>query len=64
MRFACEELQQEGKSLIESLDERDLERLSNVNERCYDRWIENKHYSPDKAEKFRSAARNKLYGIS
>lgn len=63
MRHASEELQQEGLELIENLDERDVKRLQNVNTTCCDKWIENKHYSPDRAEKFRAAAREKLYAV-
>jgi hypothetical protein len=61
MRHASEELREEGVSLVTDLDERDTERLLNVNTRCQDKWLENKHYSPDRAEKYRSAAREKLY---
>jgi len=61
MRHACEELQVEGKELIEEVDERDSKRLLNVDTPVYDSWIEDKHYSPDRAEKFRAAARVKLY---
>ena len=61
MRHACEELQTEGKVLIEGLEERDVSRLLNPEQRCADKWIDNKHYSPDRAEKFRAAAREKLY---
>lgn len=61
MRFACDELQLEGEQLLEELDQRDVIRLNNLDQRCDDRWMQNKHYSPDKAEKFRSAARAKMY---
>ena len=61
MRFACDELQLEGEQLIEELDSRDVRRLTNLDQRCEDQWMQNKHYSPDKAEKFRSAARTKMY---
>jgi hypothetical protein len=61
MRHASEELLIEGQTLAEKLDERDRKRLLDTNVRCYDRWIENKQYSPDRAEKFRAAAREKLY---
>lgn len=62
MRHASEELVSEGKALLEDLDHLDRNRLLDVNTKCDDKWIENKHYSPDRAEKFRSAAREKLYG--
>jgi hypothetical protein len=61
MRHACEELKIEGVELSNGLDQQDLDRLLNVGTRCSDKWIENKHYSPDRAEKFRAAAREKLY---
>jgi hypothetical protein len=61
MRHASEELLSEGQELVEDIDDRDRDRLLNVNTRCSDKWIENKHYSPDRAEKFRAAAREKMY---
>jgi hypothetical protein len=61
MRHASEELRVEGLELVKDLDQNDIGRLLNVNARCVDKWIENKHYSPDRAEKFRAAAREKLY---
>ena len=61
MRHASEELQEEGKMLLGGLDSRDVQRLTSVNTRCYDVWLGSKQYSPDNAEKFRLAAREKLY---
>jgi hypothetical protein len=61
MRHASEELQMEGQTLLEGVEEIDKNRLLNANSKCFDRWIENKHYSPDRAEKFRAEAREKLY---
>jgi hypothetical protein len=61
MRHASEELRIEGLELAKDLDSKDAQRLFSVNTRCFDKWIENKHYSPDRAEKFRAAAREKLY---
>jgi hypothetical protein len=61
MRHASEELREEGSQLIIDLEEEDVKRLLDVNKVCSDKWIENKHYSPDRAEKFRAAAREKLY---
>jgi hypothetical protein len=61
MRHASEELREEGSELVIDLDERDVKRLLDINKVCSDKWIENKHYSPDRAEKFRAAAREKLY---
>jgi hypothetical protein len=61
MRHASEELQVEGQTLAEGVEEVDKKRLLNPDTKCYDRWIENKQYSPDRAEKFRAAAREELY---
>jgi hypothetical protein len=61
MRHAWEELKEEGETLMESTDEADQKRLKSVETHCVDDWLENKHYSPDRAEKFRLVARNKLY---
>jgi hypothetical protein len=63
MRHASEELREEGSKLVVDLDQRDCDRLLDINTHCYDKWIEDKHYSPDRAEKFRGKAREKLYGI-
>jgi hypothetical protein len=63
MRHASEELYEEGVQLRLDLDDEDVQRLLNVNARCSDQWIENKHYSPDRAEKFRATAREKLYAV-
>lgn len=60
-RHAQEELVEEGQRLVTLMDTRDVERLSNLKAECEDDWLLDKHYSPDRAEKFRSAARNKLY---
>jgi hypothetical protein len=35
-------------------------RMVDVDATCYDKWLENKSYSPDRAEKFRAVAREKL----
>ena len=61
MRHASEELRLEGSDLVADLEEKDVERLLNVNVSCNDKWLENKRYSPDNAEKYRAAAREKLY---
>ena len=61
MRHAGEELRNEGQELLEDLEETDKKRLLDIDQDCYDQWIENKQYSPDRAEKFRSAARNDIY---
>jgi hypothetical protein len=61
MRHASEELALEGLELSESLDQLDKKRLLDVNTKYYDKWLESRQYSPDKAEKFRAAAREELY---
>jgi hypothetical protein len=61
MRHASEELQTEGQTLLEGVEELDRKRLLDASVKCSDQWIENKQYSPDRAEKFRAAAREKLY---
>jgi hypothetical protein len=63
MRCASKELTEEGENLAEGLDARDIGRLRNIDADCYDGWLLNKHYSPDRAEKFRSAAREELYAL-
>jgi len=61
MRHASEELREEGEQLLAGLEDRDVQRLLDINKTCSDKWIENKQYSPDRAEKFRAAAREKMY---
>jgi hypothetical protein len=61
MRHASEELRVEGSALLEGLEECDVKRLLNPEQKCIDKWIDAKHYSPDRAEKLRAAAREKLY---
>jgi hypothetical protein len=61
MRHAWEELKKEGEELFQSLCEQDQKRLSLTETHCVDEWLENKNYSPDRAEKFRLDARNRLY---
>jgi hypothetical protein len=60
MRHAVEELQVEGQLLLSELNDWDRNRLTDSDVDCYDRWLENKSYSPDRAEKFRAVAREKL----
>jgi len=61
MRHASEELETEGQTLVEDLEGRDLERLHDLSLPAYDEWMENKNYSPDRAEKLRAVARIELY---
>jgi hypothetical protein len=60
-RHAQEELVEEGQRLVKHLEDRDVERLTNLKTVCVDDWLLDKHYSPDRAEKFRNAARTKMY---
>jgi hypothetical protein len=61
-RHAQEELVLEGRKLVGGMEEVDRKRLVNLKAACYDDWLLDKHYSPDRAEKFREAAKKKLYG--
>ena len=62
-RHAQEELVMEGRRLVRHLEELDSERLTNLKTKCEDDWLLDKHYSPDRAEKFRSSARTKMYNL-
>jgi hypothetical protein len=59
-RHAQEELVIEGRKLGELMDEEDRKRLRNLKASCFDDWLLNKNYSPDRAEKFREAAKKAL----
>lgn len=60
-RHAQEELVIEGKLLKQELEEIDLNRLNNPRSQCFDDWLLDKKYSPDRAEVFRLSARKKVY---
>lgn len=60
-RHAQGELVTEGRILSEEMEEIDLNRMRNLKSVCYDEWLLDKHYSPDRAEKFRESARKKMY---
>jgi hypothetical protein len=60
-RFACEELAVEGARFLLDLSAQDKKRLLNTDTSPEDSWITDKHYSPDRAEKYREKARTKLY---
>jgi hypothetical protein len=62
-RHAQEELVEEGRRLSDSMEPRDKDRLTDLSKTCSDDWILDKHYSPDRAEKFRSSAREKMYSM-
>jgi len=61
-RHASEELFLEAQRFLLDTDPQDRERLCNTNTKCDDKWLNDKKYSPDRAEKFRKQAREKLYG--
>jgi hypothetical protein len=63
-RHASEELFLEAQRFLLDTDPQDIERLRNTNTKCDDKWLNDKKYSPDRAEKFRKQAREKLYGNS
>ena len=63
-RHASEELFLETQRFLLDADPQDKERLRNTNTKCDDKWLNDKKYSPDRAEKFRKQAREKLYGNS
>jgi hypothetical protein len=60
-RHAQEELVEEGRRLGTHMEERDAKRLTDLSVKCQDDWLLDKHYSPDRAERFRDAARTKMY---
>lgn len=60
-RHAQDELVIDGRELVKQMDPNDLHRLRDLNAKCYDDWLLNDSYSPDKAEKFRAAAKEKMY---
>jgi hypothetical protein len=60
-RHATEELAIEAKRLLLDTDSNDKERLLNENAKCYDKWLGDKKYSPDRAEKMRKEAKETLY---
>jgi hypothetical protein len=64
-RHAVEELAIEAQRFLLDVGGEDKKRLLTTDTPCQDRWLlEDKHYSPDRAEKFRSEARKVLYGQS
>jgi hypothetical protein len=62
MRFAEGELIEEVRGLTEELSEQDRDRILNPQSKIYDEWLNNRKYSPDRAEKIRRQAREKIYG--
>ena len=60
-RHATGELVEEATYLLDLIDDQDKQRLLSSQTKCYDEWLHNKNYSPDRAEKYRKTAREKLY---
>jgi hypothetical protein len=60
-RHAQDELVLEGRELTKLMDPNDLHRLQDPKSNCYCDWLLDKRYSPDRAEKYRVAARPKMY---
>lgn len=60
-RFAQDELVEEGRKLLQYVNQYDMKRIHNLKEKPQDKWMANEMYSPDNAEKFRSQARTDLY---
>lgn len=61
MRYGKLELIEEGNSLLEGIDDGYTSRIKNLNVGCYDKWLENKSYSPDDAEHLRTQAISAVY---
>jgi hypothetical protein len=63
MRHATGEITEEVSFLLDTVNQQDHERILSSSVKCYDEWLSNKNYSPDRAEKFRKAAREKIYSV-
>ena len=60
-RHAQDELVLEGRELMTLMEPTDLQRMQNANSECYYDWLMDKRYSPDRAEKYRVAAKSKMH---
>ena len=60
-RHAQDELVLEGRLLTECMEKIDLDRMQNLKAICFDDWLLDKSYSPDRAEKIREIARVQMY---
>jgi hypothetical protein len=60
-RHAVGEIQDEAIFLLDQTHPQDRERILSSSVKCYDEWLQEKNYSPDRAERFRKVAREKLY---
>jgi hypothetical protein len=61
-RHAEGEILEEATFLLDTMNDDDRKRLTNPASKIYDEWLNNQKYSPDKAEKIRRQAKEKLYG--
>jgi hypothetical protein len=61
-RHAEGEILEEATLLLDTMSDDDRNRLTNPASKPYDEWLNNQKYSPDKAEKIRRQAKEKLYG--
>jgi hypothetical protein len=62
-RHGVGEIQDEVLTLRTVMEPEDLDRLTNDKSKCYHDWLNTKNYSPDRAEKFRRAAKEKMMGV-
>jgi hypothetical protein len=60
-RHAQEELVEEGRDLVKLIEPSDMQRLRDPKSECFYDWLMSKHYSPDRAEKYRVAAKSKMH---
>ena len=61
-RHAEGEILEEAAFLLDTMETQDRERLLNPASKPYDEWLNNQKYSPDRAEKIRRQAKEKVYG--
>jgi hypothetical protein len=61
-RHAEDEIMEEAQFLLDTMSDQDKERLLNPASKTYDEWLNNQKYSPDRAEKIRRQAKEKVYG--
>ena len=61
-RHAEGEIIEEATFLLDAIGEQDRERIQNPASKTYDEWLNNQKYSPDRAEKIRRQAKEKIYG--
>jgi hypothetical protein len=62
-RHGVGEILDEVLTLRTVMEPVDLDRLTDDKSKCYHDWLNAKNYSPDRAEKFRRAAKEKMLGV-